>query len=167
MNELSHLVGSSTRVKSPCISFSQSLWQFSNIKDNQYIKFSQSKITLHTVQQKPFTVQQDSRQPIDISARVNINHPAYSSARACDSSAMFKTTNRQFSQSTITLASHCQHFSWSLSQFSKIQDKRQTVQQGSRQPINSLARVKSPCLQFSQTVQQDLRQPIDSSARVK
>ena len=50
------------------------------------------------VQLKPLTIQQDLIQPIDISARVNINHPAYSSARACDSSARFKTFSRQFSK---------------------------------------------------------------------
>ena len=33
------------------------------------------------VQLKPLTVQKDLRQQIDISARVNINHSAYSSAR--------------------------------------------------------------------------------------
>ena len=50
------------------------------------------------VQLKPLTIQEDLIQPIDISARVNINHPAYNSARACDSSARFKTMSKQFMQ---------------------------------------------------------------------
>jgi len=47
----------------------------------------EGKITLLRVQLEPVTVQQGSRKPIDSSARVN---PAYSSARACDSSKRFK-----------------------------------------------------------------------------
>ena len=46
---------------------------------------TQSEITLHTVYLGPVTVQQDLRQSVDSLARVN--HPAYSSTRACGSSA--------------------------------------------------------------------------------
>jgi len=49
-----------------------------------------------------------------------------------------------------------------------VQLKLVTVQQDSRQPINSSAKAKSPLLTVQLkpvTVQQDLRQPVNRSAR--
>ena len=95
------------------------------------------------------TVQQDLIQPVNSSARVT----AYDSARTCDSSARFKTTSRQFSYGKITLHT--------------VQLEPVTIQQDLRQPVDSLTRVKSPCLQLMQLepvkIQQDLRQSVDSS----
>ena len=88
------------------------------------------------VQLKPLKVHQDLRQPIYISARANINHPAYSSARAWDSSARFKTISKQFNQDKkITLPT--------------VQLEPVTIQLDLRQPVDSLARLKPLYMWFS------------------
>jgi len=74
------------------------------------------------------------------------------SARACDSSARFKTTNRQFSHGKITLLA--------------IQLEPVTVQQDLRQPVDSKITLQMVQLEHV-TVQQDSRPAVDSSARVK
>ena len=81
---------------------------------------------MYTVQLELLTVQQDSRQPVDSSARVN--HFTYGSARACDSSATFEATSTQFSKKLFT---------------------QSTVQLHLSQQVYQSTRVKYPYTQFS------------------
>ena len=62
---------------------------------------NRSLVTRKTAQlQSNHPVQPEASHPVDNSDRES--HPAYSSAGACDSSATFKTTSRQFSKNLVT-----------------------------------------------------------------
>ena len=61
-------------------------------------KYSNRRITKKTAQlQSDHDVQPESSHPVDSST-----NPAYSSARACDISARFKTISKQFSKNLVT-----------------------------------------------------------------